>query len=174
MVGRLYAAGLDKFSRARRKGAKETRSLPLRLCVFGKEKLIHYPGIAAVDQLLQASWTAFRDRDVDLVDQHLFVSRPLNRAEDSDRLRKSGRSMRASMNATDGSLGKSRVQQIAFCDAILPMVTTSGCAPFMRMPRLRSLPKIMVYRARGKHAVRTNPAFRKISKAWSLKMLQFW
>src|SRR6185369_17815987 len=50
--------------------------------------LIDDPGVAAINQLLEAAWSGLRDRGIDLIDHHVLVSRALDRSEDADRLRK--------------------------------------------------------------------------------------
>ena len=56
-----------------------------------------------------------------------------------------------------------------------PIVTTSGCRPFRRMPLSRSLPKIIgLPCSRYEHPVVADVALGEVAKAPSLKMLQFW
>src|SRR5262249_6959169 len=52
--------------------------------------LLDDPGVAAVDQLLQTTWTTLSNRRIDLIDHQVFISSSFNRPEDADRLGKVG------------------------------------------------------------------------------------
>src|SRR5688572_32809246 len=62
------------------------RSTPFKSLSY----LFDNPGVAAVKKLLKVTQSRLGDRGIDLIDQHLFVSRPLDRPEDSNWLWKLG------------------------------------------------------------------------------------